>query len=64
VGVSSGWNLVSRAAQRTANKPKGDVRVASAVAELTPARETCRPHPAGRRAKRRRPAAYLEKRMI
>ena len=56
VGVSSGWNLVSRAAQRPA-KPNGDVRVAAAVAELTQARESCRPHPASRRAKRRRPTA-------
>jgi len=56
VGVSSGWNLVSRAAQRPA-KPTGDVRVASGVAELAPARETCRPRPSTRRAKRRRPAA-------
>jgi len=56
VGVSSGWNLVSRAEQRPA-KPVSDVRVAAAVAELRPARETCRPRPVSRRAKRPRPAA-------
>jgi len=59
MGVSSGWNLVSRAAPRPAGTT-GDARDASAVvAELRPAREARRQAGASRpRPKRRgRPAA-------